>query len=75
VVVAIGLPDFRGPKFVRHVEDAAVHQGGVTIASHPSVSVPSLLETSLLTAFQRFEFCDGDLGLIWPEKCVAATNR
>jgi hypothetical protein len=71
----IGQPDLRGPEFVRHVKDAAVHQGGVTIAGHPSVSVPSLLETSSFTAFQCFEFCDGNLGLMWPDKCGAATNR
>jgi len=69
----VGRPDFRGPKFVRHVEDAAVHQGGETIAGHTLVSVPSLLEPSHFTAF-RFEFSDGNLGVSlagkvrgWPE--------
>jgi len=71
----IGQPDLRRPKFVRHAEDTTVHQGGVTIAGHPSVSVPSLLETSYSTAFQCFEFRDGNLGLMWPDKGGAATNR
>jgi len=68
------LPNFRGPELAWHVEDAAVHQGSVTIAGPPSVSVPSLLETSYFTAFQCFEFSDGNLGVSlagkvrgWPE--------
>jgi hypothetical protein len=31
-----------------------------------------LPETSVLTAFQRFELQDGILGLMWPEKYAAA---
>jgi len=49
----IGQPDFHGPKLAWQGEDAAVRPGGAAIAGPPSVSVPSLLETSLLTAFQR----------------------
>ncbi len=37
------------------------------------VSVRSLLETFF--AVMRLEFCDGNLGLMWPDKCGAATNR
>jgi hypothetical protein len=32
------------------------------------------LETSSFTAFQCFEFCDGNLGLMLSDKCGAATN-
>jgi hypothetical protein len=46
----VGRPDLRGPKLAWHVEDAAVHKGGAAIAGPPSVSVPSLLETSNFTA-------------------------
>ena len=34
-----------------------------------------LPETSVLTAFQRCELQDGILGLMWPDKCGAATKR
>jgi len=66
----VGQPDLRGPKFVRHVEDAAVYQGGETIAGHTLLSVPSLLETSSFAAFQCFEFSDGNLGLRLAGKAV-----
>ena len=46
----VSLPDFGSPELAWHVEDAAVHHGGVAIDGPQSVSVPSLLETSVLTA-------------------------
>jgi len=39
------------------------------------VSVPSLLETSDLTAMPCFDLRDGNLGLTWLEKCGVAANR
>ena len=42
------LPIGMGPVVGRHVEDAAVHQGGIATSGPPYVSVSSLLETYLL---------------------------
>jgi len=39
------------------------------------MTVEPLPETSLFAAMRRFDCRDGGLGLPWPEKCVAATNR
>jgi len=41
----------------------------------PSVSVPSLLETSSFTAFRRVELRDGILGVVSLEKSGAVSNR
>jgi len=59
----IGQPDFLGSKLAWQVEDAAVRQGGATIAGPPQVSVPSLLETSDLTATRQFGSRDGNPGI------------
>jgi len=37
--------------------------------------VRSLLETAAFTAMRRYDYRDGGLGLPWPEKCGAATNK
>ena len=47
---------------------------GVSFSSDPpKVYVSSLSETSIFTAFQRFDFRDGDLGAVWLEKCGVPT--
>jgi len=70
----VGLPDFRGPELVWHVEDVTMHQGEAALPGPPQVSMASLLETSAFTALQCFEFSDGNLGVSlagkvrgWPE--------
>jgi hypothetical protein len=68
VVVDVSLLDFRGPELAWHAEDAAVNQGGAALPAPPEVSVRSLLETLDLTAFQLFEFRDGNLGMGLPGK-------
>ena len=45
----------RAPRSAWHVEDAALHRGGVAIDAPPQVSVRSLLETSIFTAMQHFD--------------------
>jgi len=44
------------------VKDATANQREVAILGPPKVSVSSLLETSILTAFQRFDYRDSNLG-------------
>ncbi len=73
----IRLSDLR-----RCVRPKRVENGGLFVDSlrprsspcPPKVHVSSLLETSILTAMRQFEFRDGGLGVVWPQKSGAATS-